>query len=239
MSITITFPVGYKPVLKHGDHDQSSHGSWATGQSSSSEETSKYPTKKSHPELAPILKDYIVEYPNAYGHLSINRHLREKKDIFNPYLQPSMNDERNKLYIENQKRLDEAIKSMDKLVELSPALTEPTTTYRGIGVNFAQTLLEKGIGSTYQDNGFVSVSLDKQIAGGFPSRPTGNMMEIVLPKGTKAINPSRFFTSSKIGGTELKREKEIILGRGTKFEILSIENSPMGVGNLFKVGIKP
>jgi len=31
MSITIAFPVGYKPVLKHGDHDQSSHGSWATG----------------------------------------------------------------------------------------------------------------------------------------------------------------------------------------------------------------
>ena len=31
MSITITFPLGYKPVLKHGEHDQSSHGSWATG----------------------------------------------------------------------------------------------------------------------------------------------------------------------------------------------------------------
>lgn len=31
MSITITFPLGYKPVIKHGDHDQSSHGSWATG----------------------------------------------------------------------------------------------------------------------------------------------------------------------------------------------------------------
>ena len=31
MSITITFPIGYKPVLKHGDHDQSTHGSWATG----------------------------------------------------------------------------------------------------------------------------------------------------------------------------------------------------------------
>ena len=32
MSITIAFPLGYKPVLKHGDHDQSDHGSWATGQ---------------------------------------------------------------------------------------------------------------------------------------------------------------------------------------------------------------
>jgi hypothetical protein len=34
MSITLVFPVGYKPVLKHGEHDQSSHGSWAHGNSS-------------------------------------------------------------------------------------------------------------------------------------------------------------------------------------------------------------
>lgn len=31
MSFTITFPAGYKPVIKHGEHDQSSHGSWASG----------------------------------------------------------------------------------------------------------------------------------------------------------------------------------------------------------------
>jgi hypothetical protein len=239
MSYIIELPIGYKPVLKHGDHDQSSHGAWATGGGGSSNQTSEYPTKQSNPELANILKDYIVEYPDAYGHLSINHKLREREGVlFNPSLQPSMNEERNKLFLENQKKWDEAVKSLDKLVELSPALTEPTTTYRGIGNNFAKTLQEKGIGTTYQDNGFVSLTLDKKIAGGFPSRPTGNMMEIVLPKGTKAINPSRFFTSSKLGGTELKREKELILGRGTKFEILSIENSPMGVGNLFKVGIK-
>ena len=33
MTINIQLPIGYKPVIKHGDHDQSSHGSWATGQS--------------------------------------------------------------------------------------------------------------------------------------------------------------------------------------------------------------
>lgn len=31
MSITIAFPLGYKPVFKHGEHDQSTHGSWAAG----------------------------------------------------------------------------------------------------------------------------------------------------------------------------------------------------------------
>ena len=31
MTITLVLPVGYKPVFKHGDHDQSSHGNWASG----------------------------------------------------------------------------------------------------------------------------------------------------------------------------------------------------------------
>ena len=31
MSITLVFPFGYKPVLKHGEHEQSDHGNWATG----------------------------------------------------------------------------------------------------------------------------------------------------------------------------------------------------------------
>jgi len=234
-----------KDVEKHGDHDQSEHGNWATGQSGSSKETSEYPTKESNPELTKILRDYIVEYPQDYGHRFINRELREKGDTFNPYKPPSINKDPKTIYLvsdekllESQKEFNETVKSLDKLVELSPALTEPTTTYRGIGTNFAETLKEKGIGATYKDNGFVSLTLDKEIATGFPSLPTGNIMEIVLPKGTKAINPSKFWTSNRIGGTELKREKELILGRGTKFEILSIEDSPVGVGNLFKVGIK-
>jgi hypothetical protein len=47
MSITITFPLGYKPVLKHGDHDQSSHGSWATG---ITEDLSKWSPKEKVPD---------------------------------------------------------------------------------------------------------------------------------------------------------------------------------------------
>lgn len=35
MSYAIKFPVGYKPVIKHGEHDQKTHGSWANGQGAS------------------------------------------------------------------------------------------------------------------------------------------------------------------------------------------------------------
>lgn len=33
MNITLVFPFGFKPVLKHAEHDQSEHGNWATGAS--------------------------------------------------------------------------------------------------------------------------------------------------------------------------------------------------------------
>jgi len=41
MSITLVFPVGFKPVLKHSDHDQSTHGSWAHGNSALQAEYSR------------------------------------------------------------------------------------------------------------------------------------------------------------------------------------------------------
>jgi hypothetical protein len=42
MTYIITLPIGYKPVLKHGDHDQSEHGNWSTGSSSSNLDAMPY-----------------------------------------------------------------------------------------------------------------------------------------------------------------------------------------------------
>lgn len=35
MSLVIKFEAGLRPILKHGEHDQSTHGNWATGKGSS------------------------------------------------------------------------------------------------------------------------------------------------------------------------------------------------------------
>jgi hypothetical protein len=223
-------------VRKHGSHNQKTHGNKGGGSDSGSAAV-EYPTKASNPELAKPLRDYVVEYPDDFGHAVINKRLREgiqQRDTGNHRTgMPEM-------WPEQEEQLQQSIDSIDKLVELSPALPEGTVVYRGIGGAFAADLQAKGVGATFTDNGFTSVSLDRSIASGFPSQPSGNVLEIVLPKGTKAINPSKFFTSGKIGGTNLKREKELILGRGTTFEILSIEdNSDLyGVDKTFKVGIK-
>jgi len=55
MSITIAFPVGYRPVLKHGEHDQSSHGSWATG--NFDEESEYEPALNTYSERYGVDKD--------------------------------------------------------------------------------------------------------------------------------------------------------------------------------------
>jgi hypothetical protein len=31
MTLVIRFEAGLRPILKHGDHDQKTHGNWATG----------------------------------------------------------------------------------------------------------------------------------------------------------------------------------------------------------------
>lgn len=215
-------------VEKHGSHNQKTHGGKGGGSGSGSTPL-EYPTRKSNPELAASLRDYVVQFPEGMGHSYINSALRD------PF-----RDTTATLGAQGRMNviLNERVSELDKLVELSPALPEDTVVYRGIGGAFATDLQAKGVGATFTDNGFTSVSLDRGIAKGFPFRPSGNVMEIVLPAGTKAINPSKFFTSGKIGGTELRREKELILGRGTTFEILSIEDNPFGLGDNFKIGIK-
>jgi hypothetical protein len=215
-------------ILKHGSHNQKTHGGKGGGSGSGSAAL-EYPTRKSNPELAASLRDYVVQYPEGMGHSYINSVLRDPLRDTTGTLgaQGRMNEV-----------LNERVSQLDRLVEISPALPEDTVVYRGIGAAFATDLQAKGVGATFTDNGFTSVSLDRGIARGFPDRPSGNVMEIVLPKGTKAINPSKFFTSGKIGGTELRREKELILGRGTTFEILSIEDNPFSLGSNYKIGIK-
>jgi hypothetical protein len=215
---------GAESILKHGTHDQSSHGRKGGG-SGSEGAGLEYPTVRSNPELRNAIRDYVVEYPRGAGHEAVNRTLRKQPGYDN-------------VTPEYQAEIDSRIAELDKLVELSPALTEDTVVYRGVGIAFAGDLEGKGVGASFTDNGFTSASLDRGIAAGFPSQPTGNVMEIVVPRGTKAIVPSRFFSEKMVGDTDLRKEQELILGRGTSFEILSIEDNPIGIGSIIKVGVK-
>jgi hypothetical protein len=96
MSITIAFPLGYRPVLKHGEHDQSSHGSWAGG--NFDEETEYEGAASAYSERYGIDKD-----GNKVGVT------KEQHDAIDDYSQSGY------------KRINEYLRGGDKKTELDPA----------------------------------------------------------------------------------------------------------------------
>jgi hypothetical protein len=96
MSITIALPIGYKPVFKHGEHDQSSHGSWASG---NFDEESEY-----EPALSTYSERYGVDKDGNRVGVSVEEH-----DAIDDYSQ------------NGYKRINEYLRGGDKKTELDPA----------------------------------------------------------------------------------------------------------------------
>lgn len=158
MSITIAFPLGYKPVLKHGDHDQSSHGSWASGnfdedtQGEEAQNTyfekygiktdgSKDPVGISRDEIR-SLDDYTAD-----GFKKINQYLRLGGT--SPYEEGSYYDRESRGINENR------VADLDKLIEESPDLFGDKNLYRVFANDVLQDLNE---GDVLTDRAFLSTT---------------------------------------------------------------------------------
>jgi hypothetical protein len=158
MSITIAFPLGYKPVFKHGEHDQSSHGSWASGnfdEDSQGEEAqgtyfdkygiktdgSKEPVGISRNEIG-SLDDYT-----AAGYQKINQYLRLGGT--SPYEEGSYYDRESRGINENR------VADLDKLIEESPDLFGDKNLYRVFANTVLQDLEE---GDVLTDKAFLSTT---------------------------------------------------------------------------------
>lgn len=96
MTITLTLPIGYRPVLKHGDHDQSSHGNWASG--NFDEENDYESARDTYSERYGVDKD-----GNKVGVT------QEEHDAIDDYSQ------------NGYKRINEYLRGGDKKTELDPA----------------------------------------------------------------------------------------------------------------------
>ena len=105
-----------------------------------------------------------------------------------------------------------------------PALQNAIILYRGTRMKTAEELFALEVGETYVDKGFVSTSLDRETAeeftrihleeGADPSLH-GVVVEIVAPKGTKAISLAAYF------GDEIDAESEMLLARDQRYVVLS------------------
>ena len=150
MSITLTFPVGYKPVLKHGDHDQSTHGSWATG--NFDEDTdgadaqdsyfSRYGIKTDGTkELVGVSRDEVsaIDFYTGDGFTNINSFLRSKGDTG------------SRSFTE----IEDLVSNLDKVIDEAPEIFADKNLFRVYSQNVMDGIKE---GDVVVDKGYLSTT---------------------------------------------------------------------------------
>jgi hypothetical protein len=209
-------------VAKHQEHDQSSHGNWATGDSLpegigyTESEVVYHDYYGSTPEQGPYVEDYTM---NAYGPI-------------NTYLRTNKWEEDNESGIQKSE-LPEYRRALDNAINRTEAPRD-MLLYRGTsGVDKFDTLKE---GDVFTDKGYVSTTtkpdqlwdfMSTATGGRYDSRPVekGYVLQVTVPKGSKVLSVNKYFkdVSEAYGPTALIREEnEHILPRGTKFRVDSI-----------------
>lgn len=117
----------------------------------------------------------------------------------------------------------EDLKQMDKVFERA-STKEPINVYRGVSPEMVAKLKP---GATFTDGGFSSTTASRDIAEGYSSfgGPGGAVMEIKVPKGSKAVSLK---DTSSFGGSSssTRSEEEILLNRGGKFKVVEVIQDP-------------
>jgi hypothetical protein len=251
MSITLTFPVGYKPVLKHGEHDQSSHGSWATNnfdeetQGEEAQNTyfekygiktdgSKDPVGISRDEIR-SLNDYTAD-----GYAKINGYLRRfDRD---PNEEDSIDAQQFRQMLENK------VTDIDKLIEEAPEFFGDKNLYRVFDKSITDTL---EVGDVLTDKGFMSTTrVDITREEGFDVlqnlqmiRVTDDTPSIILPSESKkgkglAVDYVKNAVSDLFDNVSTAaNEKEVLLPRNTSLKFMGYDLVSIGDRNPMKIGI--
>lgn len=151
------------------------------------------------------------------GGAGVNPDLEEREEAFlDEYKQEGylyVNDDMRSGY---EGETEEQIWSIQDSIGFSEGVSESVVVYRGMhedvfagGGGVPKDLT----GIEFSDKAFVSTSLDASVGGEFAARAgeRGIVMEIVLPKGTKALNMERWGAGT---------ESELLLQRDLKFKIV-------------------
>ena len=160
MSIAILLPPGFKPVIKHGDHDQSSHGNWASknfdeetqGEAAQNTYFDTYGMKVSNngilgtnKEPVGISRDQIsaIDFYTGDGFSNVNSFLREGRNE---------SDMKGDVVFD---RLIEISANLDKLIDEAPELFGDKNLFRVYSQNVLSGLKE---GDVVTDKGYLSTT---------------------------------------------------------------------------------
>jgi hypothetical protein len=126
--------------------------------------------------------------------------------------------------------MQDDINGLDSLIGRSPASTQETTTYRGVGGAFGEKLESMEVGDSFTDPSFVSTSSERSAAERYVSfqsslgDPNGAVLEITNPIGSRSLD-----IHSYDPGFTTTNEKELLLPRDTSFTITGKENNSIQV----------
>ncbi|AWY03821.1 VIP2-like ADP-ribosyltransferase toxin [Gordonia phage Nedarya] len=174
--------------------------------------------------------NYSPAVAQAFGDYSgstyrdINQILRETKGDLSRLDDPSYNPTNEFGQPIDKQYIKQTIQNMDLGMDGAPRVPQSLNTQRGttwlefseLGITGAGDDLSKLVGKTYTDNQYKSVSIDKNAA--FSSKDV--QITIRVSAGTKAVH----MAGDKDYNDALsyhKAEQELLLGRGTKYKIVS------------------
>jgi len=177
---------------------------------------------KSTEEKITSTKDYSKKFnksPELYGHtdeeigycnygfMSVNNYLRGEDDSNTPKTE--------KL---NKEHIDKITNFIDDAIDSSPSISDGVELWRGVDIDVGIKLGQCDVGDVIEDKAFMSTSINPMIASRFSYGYKDG-------KDVKATIV-RIVSDGKIKGIMTKTpEKEVILSRGMKLEIIAKETT--------------
>ena len=232
--IVATLLTGYQgksKSLKHGDHDQSEHGSWATGDQDKEPKVFPYdPAGEVDDDVDKsdmgTAMEYIPSGPTELvdrwawnGYANLNQFLRDPA-----YGEAMLGKDKEAITLMSQ--------DMESLIKDQEPMAQTTTLYRGVD---GGQIPIPSVGRVLTDDGFMATSSSEKVALGFAQSNGGLnpvMLAIEAPEGTRALTIDDYSSRSR-------GEQEVVLQRGTSIEITRVEQVTKDVPSPWETGTVP
>lgn len=235
-----------KDVVKHQDHDQSTHGSWAKQKPNSNYQISDYieqtlpwaiaeaekrgygpaytmgkiPNDKTVPQgLRNLHAEFNQKNSSIESAKALEIYTSDKyKEVNNTLRDGTLNPQSSGVT-----DIDITVDDLDRLIGQSNKTSATVEVFRGIkGTN---SLSDLKVGQGFTDKAYTSTTLDPRLAlTSFSSPRSGKILRITVPKGTKGIYVPDWF-GAKDERAQTKKEQEFILPRGSSFRVTNIKGN--------------
>lgn len=223
------FTSSLNSVQKHlaGQHDQSSHGSWADVDFDDLEAWSYRANEelgKTEDERNAFYHKAMSQQINAGYSVSAYPEYKRPLELYLSSEYKLINEALRDPLISTQ-GIEEEILDLDDVINSAPRLESPLLAYRGVN-DSAEFFTNLKVGDVFEDKGFVSTTLDPDIANSFSANSFyGKVLQFNLPKGTKGLFPEYFLGDEVFSWGE----REFLLPRDSKFKVTQIRGKIIDV----------